>query len=115
MQSGPKRARHAKRRLVASAGLTGFDGKREINRAIARGRSVDASRVANAGLAGQTQCSPGSPSCGSSFIYDGSFAGRRLAGAGVTAAPLRQHGVEVFADTDIDALAARLAQPSPAE
>ncbi|AFQ52226.1 protein of unknown function DUF523 [Burkholderia cepacia GG4] len=57
----------------------------------------------------------GSPSCGSSFIYDGSFAGRRHAGAGVTAALLRQHGVEVFADTEIDALAARLAQHAQAE
>nr|WP_175801392.1 DUF523 domain-containing protein [Burkholderia anthina] len=52
----------------------------------------------------------GSPSCGSRFIYDGSFAGRRHAGAGVTAALLREHGVEVFADTEIDALVARLAR-----
>ncbi|MBN3791101.1 DUF523 domain-containing protein [Burkholderia sp. Ac-20353] len=51
----------------------------------------------------------GSPSCGSSFIYDGSFSNRRHAGAGVTAALLRQHGIEVFADTEIDALSARLA------
>ncbi|WP_425128543.1 DUF523 domain-containing protein [Burkholderia latens] len=57
----------------------------------------------------------GSPSCGSSFIYDGSFAGRRHAGAGVTAALLREHGVEVFADTEIAALAARVAQYSQAE
>ncbi|MGU7783541.1 DUF523 domain-containing protein [Burkholderia sp. PU8-34] len=52
----------------------------------------------------------GSPSCGSGFIYDGSFANRRHAGAGVTTALLRQHGIEVFADTEIDALGARLAQ-----
>lgn len=52
----------------------------------------------------------GSPSCGSRFIYDGTFAGRKLAGAGVTAALLRAHGIEVFADSEIDALAARLAQ-----
>ena len=48
-------------------------------------------------------------------LYDGSFAGRRQAGTGVTAALLRQHGVEVFAHTEIDALAARLAQHSQAE
>ncbi|AOK08349.1 DUF523 domain-containing protein [Burkholderia sp. AU28942] len=57
----------------------------------------------------------GSPSCGSRFIHDGSFTGRRHAGAGVTAALLRQHGVEVFADTEFDALAARVAQYSQAE
>jgi uncharacterized protein YbbK (DUF523 family) len=50
----------------------------------------------------------GSPSCGSSFIYDGAFAGRKHVGAGVTAALLRQHGIEVFAGADIDALRTRL-------
>ncbi|WP_321845592.1 DUF523 domain-containing protein [Paraburkholderia bannensis] len=52
----------------------------------------------------------GSPSCGSQFIYDGSFSAQRHAGAGVTAALLRAHGIEVFADSEIDALAARLAR-----
>ena len=50
----------------------------------------------------------GSPSCGSGFIHDGGFGGRRHAGAGVTAALLRQNGIEVFAETQIDALRARL-------
>lgn len=39
----------------------------------------------------------GSPSCGSLSIYDGSFTGTRHAGAGVTAALLRRHGITVFA------------------
>jgi uncharacterized protein YbbK (DUF523 family) len=51
----------------------------------------------------------GSPSCGSGFIYDGSFSGRKHVGTGVTAALLRDNGVEVFAETEIDALSARLA------
>ncbi|MEJ6006778.1 DUF523 domain-containing protein [Paucibacter sp. AS339] len=42
----------------------------------------------------------GSPSCGSSRIYDGSFESVRIAGAGVTAALLRQAGLEVFAETE---------------
>lgn len=50
----------------------------------------------------------GSPSCGSGFIYDGKFAGRKDVGAGVTAALLRQHGIEVFAETEIEALASRI-------
>lgn len=54
----------------------------------------------------------GSPSCGSRFVYDGSFTGQRRAGAGVTAALLREHGIEVFADSEIDALCARLARES---
>lgn len=52
----------------------------------------------------------GSPSCGSGFIYDGSFSGRRIDGAGVTAALLRQHGVAVFSHRDIGALAAVLGE-----
>ncbi|WP_075290004.1 DUF523 domain-containing protein [Pararhizobium arenae] len=51
----------------------------------------------------------GSPSCGSGFIYDGSFSGNRQAGEGVTAALLRRHGIEVFSDRDVDALVKRLA------
>jgi len=55
----------------------------------------------------------GSPSCGSTFIHDGSFSGRRHAAAGVTAALLQRHGVEVFAERQIEQLAQRLEhQPS---
>ncbi|WP_413062438.1 DUF523 domain-containing protein (plasmid) [Sphingomonas carotinifaciens] len=50
----------------------------------------------------------GSPSCGGSFIYDGTFKGRRIAGEGVTAAILRQHGITVFTQTEISSLAAVL-------
>ncbi|QTP53782.1 DUF523 domain-containing protein [Billgrantia sulfidoxydans] len=42
-----------------------------------------------------------SPSCGSTQVYDGSFSGEKRAGAGVTAALLRQHGVQVFGQQDI--------------
>lgn len=52
----------------------------------------------------------GSPSCGSGFVYDGSFTGRRIDGAGVTAALLRQHGIAVFGHGDIAALAAALGE-----
>ncbi len=43
----------------------------------------------------------GSPSCGSTFIYDGSFSGRTISGHGVTTALLEQHGIKVFPDTAI--------------
>ncbi len=52
----------------------------------------------------------GSPSCGSGFVYDGSFTGRRIDGAGVTAALLRQHGIAVFSHRDIAALAVALGE-----
>jgi uncharacterized protein YbbK (DUF523 family) len=46
----------------------------------------------------------GSPSCGSGFIYDGSFSGTRHPGFGVTAALLKQAGVTVFSNQQIDVL-----------
>ncbi|NWO07136.1 MAG: DUF523 domain-containing protein [Alteromonadaceae bacterium] len=42
-----------------------------------------------------------SPSCGSSFIYDGSFSGNQTPGLGVTAALLRRHGIKVFSQYEI--------------
>lgn len=50
-----------------------------------------------------------SPSCGNAEGYDGSFSGRREAGEGVTAAALRQAGVQVFNEEQIGELARILA------
>jgi len=59
----------------------------------------------------------GSPSCGVDLVADGSFTGRRRAGEGVVTAALRAAGLEVFAASEIESLAARLADgdrdPSP--
>lgn len=62
-------------------------------------------------LARETGCSyalliDGSPSCGSGFIYDGSFTGQRQPGAGVTAALLKANGIQVFSDRQIEELVA---------
>jgi uncharacterized protein YbbK (DUF523 family) len=48
----------------------------------------------------------GSPSCGSSFIYDGTFSSVAHDASGVTAALLERHGISVFAPDGIDELAA---------
>lgn len=50
----------------------------------------------------------GSPSCGSGFIYDGSFSAVRHPGLGVTAALMRRAGISVYSDREIDALVAHL-------
>jgi len=49
-----------------------------------------------------------SPSCGSSHIYDGQFAGRKVAGDGVTSALLRDAGIAVFGEHQWDAAAQAL-------
>ena len=43
----------------------------------------------------------GSPSCGSSLIYDGTFKGKKISGVGVTTALLRKNGIEVISENDL--------------
>ena len=51
----------------------------------------------------------GSPSCGSGFIYDGTFSGARRTGSGVVAALLRREGIAVYAHTRIEEMEACIA------
>lgn len=46
-----------------------------------------------------------SPSCGNQHIYDGSFSGKLVKGAGITAQLLSEHGVVVFNEQQISELA----------
>jgi len=60
-------------------------------------------------LAKQNGCShavltDGSPSCGSSFIYDGTFSGTRISGMGTTATALRNAGICVWSQDQITEL-----------
>ncbi|MBF8187753.1 DUF523 domain-containing protein, partial [Nonomuraea sp. K274] len=50
----------------------------------------------------------GSPSCGALAIYDGTFAGRRTPGQGVTTALLERSGVRVFTEDQVTEAAAYL-------
>ena len=46
-----------------------------------------------------------SPSCGSRFIYDGSFSNKKITGQGVTSKMLTQAGIMVFSENNLAALA----------
>lgn len=50
----------------------------------------------------------GSPSCGSTSIYDGSFTGTRRQGVGVTAALLERNGIRVFSEEQLEEASAYL-------
>lgn len=50
----------------------------------------------------------GSPSCGSSKIYDGTFSSVKVDGSGVTAALLEQEGIKVFSQHTIASLKAKI-------
>ena len=51
-----------------------------------------------------------SPSCGSKFIYDGTFTDTRIPVQGLAVEYLRNAGFKVFAEEDIDEAAAYLAE-----
>jgi uncharacterized protein YbbK (DUF523 family) len=79
------------------------------------GRYLEAGQLA-LDLARETGCryavlTDGSPSCGSSFIYDGSFSGSRVAGRGTTTALLEANGIRVFSEGGIDELDDLLTKP----
>jgi len=44
----------------------------------------------------------GSPSCGSNFVYDGTFTGNKIKGKGITAQLLEDEGILVFSDEDLE-------------
>jgi len=44
----------------------------------------------------------GSPSCGSNFVYDGTFTGNKIEGKGITAYLLEKEGMTVFSDEDLE-------------
>ena len=44
----------------------------------------------------------GSPSCGSTYTYDGSFTGRTLTGMGVTARLLADRGIPVYSENQLE-------------
>ncbi len=50
----------------------------------------------------------GSPSCGKTRIYDGSFSGIKRAGKGVTTALLEKSGIKVFSENEIQKAAVYL-------
>ena len=44
----------------------------------------------------------GSPSCGSNFVYDGTFTRNKIEGKGITAYLLEKEGMTVFSDEDLE-------------
>ena len=62
-------------------------------------RTLEFCRREGVGLAILKQ---GSPSCGSRYIYDGSFSGVKIPGEGVTAELLRKNGIRVVSEEEIE-------------
>ena len=69
--------------------------------------AVDCATTEGVGLA---VLKDGSPSCGSGFIYDGSFSGVRIPQQGVTAALFEERGIRVFSEQQLEAAAVYLGE-----
>ena len=63
--------------------------------------AVKALKIANLYQCKKAILKEGSPSCGSSLIYDGTFTGKKISGVGVTTALLRKNGIEVISENDL--------------
>ena len=83
------------RRVITNEG-------RDVTDAFARGAELSA-REAAAHHVRLAILKSGSPSCGTSFVYDGTFSGARVPGAGVTTALLHERGVRVFSEEELAA------------
>ncbi|MFC7549234.1 DUF523 domain-containing protein [Plantactinospora sp. GCM10030261] len=79
---------------------------------LAARRTVDRAAAAGVALAVLVD---GSPTCGSSKVYDGSFTGRTIPGRGVTAEELLRHGIPVFHEGQLQQAAELLEELEQAE
>jgi len=105
----------------AAAEIVNGSGK-EVLDGIVAVRNIDRQDVSREFISGAKQClklcqqhnisiallKAKSPSCGNKQIYDGSFSGKLQSGEGVTAALLRENGVEVFNELELDKLSRAL-------
>jgi len=94
--------------IVGGDGYDVLDGKARV--IDANGRDVTAAflkgaeqtlKLARAVGAKQAVLKENSPSCGSSFIYDGTFRGEKQSGAGVTTALLERNGIQVISEAEL--------------
>lgn len=97
--------------LMGGDGMAALSGQARI--ATQDGTDVTESFLRGAAAAAELAKSHGataavlkarSPSCGAQTIYDGTFSGRLVPGMGVTAARLKNMGLEVYSEETVDSL-----------
>ncbi|MCC7140530.1 MAG: DUF523 domain-containing protein [Candidatus Eisenbacteria bacterium] len=83
--------------VLRGASTVVTDGGVDVTDAFRRGAEVALSTALARGVR-VALLKEGSPSCGSGYIYDGTFSGSRRDGLGVTAALLQSAGIRVFSE-----------------
>jgi uncharacterized protein YbbK (DUF523 family) len=95
--------------IIGGNGEDVLDGKarvidnqgNDVTKQFIRG-AYEALAIAKTMDAKQAILKESSPSCGSHYIYDGTFQGKKQPGMGVTAALFRRHGIEVISENKIE-------------
>lgn len=82
----------------------------DVTAAFVKG-SLEAVRIAKENKVAFAIMKERSPTCGSSIIYDGSFSGKRIPGEGMATEMLRQAGVLVFNEENLQEAAELLKNP----
>ena len=91
---------------TASVVLEGRGSVEEDNGTDVTNEFVEGARMAAQRAAGEgcvmAVLTDGSPSCGTTYTYDGTFTGDTVAGMGITAQLLHDQGLRVFPEDQID-------------
>ncbi len=88
--------------------VLGLDG-RDVTNEYMKG-AIHALRLARESEVAFAIMKEGSPSCGSSYINDGNFTGRKKHGEGVAVEKLRNAGISVFSEKELQEAAEYLAE-----
>lgn len=86
--------------ILTGDGKVLTNGDKDVSYSFVRG-AEETLKIAKLYNCTQAILKEGSPSCGSSLIYDGTFSGVKVNGQGVTTSLLRQHGISVISEKDI--------------
>lgn len=87
--------------VLQGLGRVQEDNGSDVTDEFVDGARLAAERVKAAGCV-MAVFTDGSPLCGTTHVYDGSFSGRKVEGMGVTAQLLHDQGLRVFAEHQID-------------
>ena len=88
--------------VLQRRGVVLEDDGTDVTDLFIKGAELAAERAVAAGCVAAV-LTDGSPSCGATYVYDGSFRGGMVPGMGVTAQLLSDRGLAVFAETQIEA------------
>ena len=87
--------------VLQRQGAVREDNGNDVTEMFITGAELAVERALSAGCVAAV-LTDGSPSCGTTYVYDGGFAGGTTLGMGVTAQLLTDRGVAVFAETQIE-------------